>query len=53
MLTRDIVMKSNKNFGEYSRTHISDIPADLESEEALYFKQTIPKFPEEAVYILF
>ncbi|RZK73794.1 MAG: LuxR family transcriptional regulator [Pedobacter sp.] len=44
-------MKSKKNFGEYSRTHISDVPANTESEEALYFKQTIPKFPEEAVYI--
>jgi len=44
-------MKSKKNFGDYSRTHISDVPANTESEEALYFKQTIPKFPEEAVYI--
>lgn len=37
--------------GSYSKTFITDIPADLQSEEALYFKQTIPKFPEEGVYI--
>ncbi len=51
MLTKGIIMKSKKNFGDYSRTHISDVPANTESEEAMYFKQTIPKFPEEAVYI--
>jgi DNA-binding CsgD family transcriptional regulator len=30
---------------------ITNIPADLSSEEALQFKKTIPRFPEEAVYI--
>ncbi|WP_276089942.1 LuxR C-terminal-related transcriptional regulator [Pedobacter sp. JY14-1] len=40
-----------KNFGDYSRMFITDIPADLESEQAQYFKRTIPKFPEEAIYI--
>jgi DNA-binding CsgD family transcriptional regulator len=44
-------MQSKKNFGEYSRSHISDVPATQESDEARYFKQTIPTFPEEAVYI--
>lgn len=39
------------NFGDYARTFITDIPADLESKEALFFKQTIPRFPEEAIYI--
>ncbi|MDB5230116.1 MAG: helix-turn-helix transcriptional regulator [Chitinophagaceae bacterium] len=36
--------------GEY-RAFITDIPALLTSEQALHFKKTIPKFPEEAVYI--
>jgi len=40
-----------KNFGDYSRTFITDVPADLESERAQFFKKTIPKFPEEAIYI--
>jgi len=40
-----------KNFGDYSRMFITDIPADLSSEQAQYFKRTIPKFPEEAIYI--
>jgi DNA-binding CsgD family transcriptional regulator len=30
---------------------ITNIPADLSSEEALQFKKTIQRFPEEAVYI--
>lgn len=42
---------TNKNFGDYSRNFITAVPADLESEQAQYFKQTIPKFPEEAIYI--
>lgn len=37
--------------GKYSKSFITDIPADLTSEEALNFKRTIPLFPEEAVYI--
>ena len=37
--------------GNYSRSFITDTPADLDTEEALYFKQTIVKFPEEGVYI--
>lgn len=44
-------MTANKNFGDYSRNHITDVPADLESEQAKYFKQTIPQFPDEAIYI--
>lgn len=44
-------MKKKGNYGDYSRNFITDVPADLTSEQALFFKQTIPKFPEEAIYI--
>ena len=44
-------MTAHKNFGDYSRNFITAIPADLESEQARYFKQTIPRFPDEAIYI--
>ncbi len=44
-------MKNQQEIGEYSKTLVTDIPADLKSEEALFFKQTIPKFALEAVYI--
>lgn len=44
-------MNSKKNFGDYSKNFISDVPADQESDEAQYFNQTIPRFPEEAIYI--
>jgi len=44
-------MNSKKNFGDYSKNFISDVPADGESDEAQYFNQTIPRFPEEAIYI--
>lgn len=37
--------------GDYSRSFLTDIPADLNSEEAIHFRNTIPKFPEEGVYI--
>jgi DNA-binding CsgD family transcriptional regulator len=37
--------------GDYTKTFISDVPANLQSEEALYFRKTIPRFPEEAIYI--
>lgn len=39
------------NLGDYSKNFITAIPADLEGEQAQFFKQTIPKFPEEAIYI--
>ena len=38
-------------YGAFSRSMITDTPADLNSEEAAFFKQTIPRFPQEAVYI--
>lgn len=37
--------------GKYSMSLITDIPANLTSPEAIHFKKTIPKFPEEAIYI--
>ncbi len=37
--------------GDYSKSFITDIPADLQSGQALQFKQTILTFPDEAVYI--
>ena len=37
--------------GEYSKLFITAIPADLASRQALFFKHTIPKFPDEAIYI--
>ncbi|RZK74718.1 MAG: helix-turn-helix transcriptional regulator [Pedobacter sp.] len=42
---------STDNYGDYSKNFITAVPADLESEQAQYFRQTIPKFPEEAIYI--
>jgi DNA-binding CsgD family transcriptional regulator len=44
-------MNSTSTFGQYSKALITDIPADLNTEDALNFKKTIPKFPEEAIYI--
>jgi DNA-binding CsgD family transcriptional regulator len=41
----------SSQFGKYSTSRITDAPADLNSPEALYFKKTIPRFPDEAVYI--
>lgn len=37
--------------GSYSKSFITDIPADLSTEEVKHFNQTIPKFPEEGIYI--
>ena len=39
------------SFGAYAKSFITDIPADLNGEEALNYKTSIPQFPEEAVYI--
>jgi DNA-binding CsgD family transcriptional regulator len=39
------------NYGEYSKSFITDIPADISGEEYLLFQKTIPKFPDEAIYI--
>lgn len=37
--------------GDYTKSYVTDVPADLKSKEALYFKKTFPRFPEEAIYI--
>ena len=37
--------------GEYTRSMITTIPADLNSEEANYYKKTIQRFPDEAIYV--
>lgn len=37
--------------GNYTKSFITDVPADLKSERASYFRKTFPRFPEEAVYI--
>ncbi|MES2829612.1 MAG: LuxR C-terminal-related transcriptional regulator [Bacteroidota bacterium] len=42
---------AKETFGDYSKNFITAVPADLESDQASYFRQTIPKFPEEAIYI--
>lgn len=44
-------MESKMTYGEYSKSHITEVPADLNSAEALLYKKTIPVFPEEAIYI--
>ncbi|GAC1438197.1 MAG: hypothetical protein NVSMB63_01430 [Sediminibacterium sp.] len=44
-------MDSKPTFGDYSKSFITNIPADLTSKEAIFFKQTIPKFPLEGIYI--
>ncbi|MBS0029290.1 helix-turn-helix transcriptional regulator [Chitinophaga sp. 22321] len=38
-------------YGNYSKAFITDVPADLNAPEALHFKNTIRRFPEEAIYI--
>ncbi len=38
-------------FGAYIRSFVTDVPADLGSEAAQYYRKTIKRFPEEAIYI--
>jgi DNA-binding CsgD family transcriptional regulator len=44
-------MSNANEFGNYARSFITAIPADINSEVYRHFKQTIRLFPEEAVYI--
>ncbi len=44
-------INSQPPFGNYSKSFITDVPADLTTEEALFLKQNIPRFPLEAIYI--
>lgn len=37
--------------GEFTKSMISAIPADLNSEEAINIKNSVQRFPEEAIYI--
>jgi DNA-binding CsgD family transcriptional regulator len=37
--------------GDYTRSFITNVPADLKSERSAYFRKTLPGFPEEAIYI--
>jgi DNA-binding CsgD family transcriptional regulator len=37
--------------GDYTKSYITNVPANLISKEALYFRKILPRFPEEAIYI--
>lgn len=37
--------------GGYSKSFITAVPADGEAPAALHYKKTIPRFPDEAIYI--
>src|ERR1700690_545080 len=37
--------------GDYTKSFISNVPADLKSDRSDYFRKTLPRFPEEAIYI--
>jgi DNA-binding CsgD family transcriptional regulator len=37
--------------GDYTKSYITNVPANLRSKEALFFRKTLPRFPEEAIYI--
>lgn len=47
----DDKLAKSKKYGDYTRTFVSDIPADLSSALARHYNQTIPRFPNEGVYI--
>ena len=42
---------SKKDRGDYSRSFITNTPANLDSEEAKFYKKNIPKYPDEGIYI--
>lgn len=44
-------METNLTPGEYSKSQISDVPADLNSDIAREYENAITKFPDEAVYV--
>jgi len=44
-------MPSKPVYGDYSKSFITNIPADLNGPEAISFKASIPKFADEAVYV--
>ena len=44
-------MQPEGSLGEFAKKIITDVPADLNSEVAKGFAHSLPKFPEEAIYI--
>jgi DNA-binding CsgD family transcriptional regulator len=44
-------MNQQTEYGKFSLSKITGIPANLHSPEAIRYKQTLPRFPEEAIYI--
>lgn len=44
-------MQPTTQRGSYAKLFITSTPADISTEEFAYYKRTIPRFPEEAVYI--
>ena len=44
-------MDYNHKYGDFSKQFLTDVPADLNSAEAIAYKNNIPTFPEEGVYI--
>ncbi|HEX5667276.1 MAG TPA: hypothetical protein VFX73_00665 [Chitinophagaceae bacterium] len=44
-------MMQEQSSGDYLKTYLTNIPADTNSTEFADFSRTIPRFPEEAVYI--
>lgn len=35
----------------YTNYLVTDTPADINDEQFIYYDNTIPRFPEEAIYI--
>jgi DNA-binding CsgD family transcriptional regulator len=44
-------MNPAMEYGQFSKSLITDMPADPGSVVAVHYKKTIPRFPDEAVYI--
>lgn len=44
-------MSAVQEFGSLSRSMVTNVPADLNSEAALQIRQVLKRFPEEAVYV--
>ncbi len=44
-------MRDITTSGSFTKTFVTDIPADLNSDEYMYYDKTIPKFPNQAIYI--
>ena len=45
-----LVLKMS-NYGDLTKSIVTDIPADIHSEEYNYYSKTIPEFEGEAVYV--